>query len=123
MKLVFALLTTIALSGIALAADEHDHKPRFGGIVSEVKEVQYELVAKPDTLQIYISDHGKAIKADGASGKVTLLSAAGKQDVELKPAGDKLEAKGTFKIAAGTKAIASITLPGKGAVNVSYTIK
>jgi hypothetical protein len=37
-----------------------DNKPKHGGIVQEVSEVQYELVAKPTMIAIYIEDHGKS---------------------------------------------------------------
>ena len=36
-----------------------------------------------------------------------------KQEVELKPVGDKLEAKGSFKVPAGTKVVAVVSLAGK----------
>ena len=35
------------------------------------------------------------------------------QEVELKPVGDKLEAKGSFKVPAGTKVVAVVVLDGK----------
>ncbi|MBA3772414.1 MAG: hypothetical protein H0X13_08010 [Ramlibacter sp.] len=39
------------------------------------------------------------------------------------PAGDKLEAKGTFKVAKGTKGIASVTLAGKSGATARFEIK
>ncbi|EER60727.1 conserved hypothetical protein [Acidovorax delafieldii 2AN] len=41
-----------------------------------------------------------------ASAKVTLLNGTGEQNVTLVPAGDRLEAKGSFRVAAGTKSLA-----------------
>jgi hypothetical protein len=120
--IVLAVLSLLGAE-VVLAANEHDHKPAHGGIVTEVKEVQYELVAKADTLQLYVSDHGKPVKLDGASARVTLLSGTEKQEVELKPAGDKLEGKGSFKVPAGTKVLASVSLPGKAAASARFTIK
>lgn len=120
---LIALLSSAALLTAPVALASGDHKPVHGGIVTEVKEVQYELVAKADTLQIYVSDHGKPVKVDGASARVTLLSGTDKQEVELKPAGDKLEAKGSFKVAAGTKAAAQISLPGKAMASARFTLK
>lgn len=77
-----------------------------GGIVVESKVGDLEIVAKPDLLQIFISDHGKPMQLDGAKAKVTLLNGAEKSEAELMPAGNKLEAKGSFKVAKGTKGIA-----------------
>ena len=46
---------------------------------------------------------------------LTLLTGAEKQEVELKPVGNKLEATGTFKVGPGTKAVAVVTVAGKSA--------
>ena len=94
-QLIAAL--ALATTGAAFAADNHvhghEHKPLHGGLVVEVKDMDYELVAKP--------------------AKLTLLSGTDKQEVELKPAGDKLEAKGSFKVVAGTKVVVVVLATGK----------
>jgi hypothetical protein len=104
-----ALLASIAL---ALA----------GGVVVEVKDMDYELVAKPTTIQLFLRDHGKAADVSKASAKVTLLTGTERQEVELKPAGDKLEATGSFKVGPGTKAVAVVTVAGKPAT-ARFTLK
>lgn len=109
---------TLALAGTAFAAgDKHDHayqhKPLHGGVVIEVKNIDYELVAKPDVLQLYLHDHGKPVDVSKTTAKVTLLSGADKQEVELKPSGDKLEAKGSFKVTPGTKVVALVNRASK----------
>jgi hypothetical protein len=48
-----------------------------------------------------------------ASAKLTLLTGTEKQEVDLKPSGDKLVATGSFKVNAGTKAIVVISVGGK----------
>jgi hypothetical protein len=70
--------------------------------VTNVKGLDYELVAQKNSLQLYIRDHGESIDMSKAQAKVTLLSGADKQEVELKPNGKKLEAAGNFKVSAGT---------------------
>ena len=107
----------------AFAAGSHDHSPKFGGVVVETKVGDIEIVAKPDSIKIYISDHGKAVKFEGAKAKVTLLNGAEKSEVELTPASDKLEAKGAFKVAKGTKGIALVTLAGKPTTTARFEIK
>lgn len=111
------IVTAMGLSSMAFAADNHnhghEHEPLHGGVVVEVKDVDYELVAKPELLQLYLRDHGKPMDVSKASAKVTLLAGTNKQEVQLTPAGDKLEAKGNFKAAAGTKALAAVTVNGK----------
>ena len=124
-----ALFATIALAlaGTAFAAGDHhasdNHKPMHGGVVAASKIMDYELVAKPTAIQLYLSDHGKAADASRASAKLTLLSGSEKQEVELKPAGDKLEATGNFKVGPGTKAVAVVTIAGKPAGTVRFALK
>ena len=124
-----ALLASIALAlaGSAFAAGEHnhahEHKPLHGGLVVEVKVMDYELVAKPTVIQLHLRDHGKPSDVAKASAKLTLLSGAEKQEVELKPAGDKLEATGTFKVGPGTKVVALVTIAGKPAGTVRFALK
>ena len=96
---------------------------RHGGLVAPGKEADFELVAKPDALQLYLSDHGKPMDLSKASAKLTLLAGTEKTEVELKPAGDKLEAKGSFKVAAGTKAVAVVTNAGKTLGTARFTLK
>ena len=125
MKLkTIAILAAFALgAATAHAAGNHDHTPKFGGVVVETKAGDVEIVAKPDMIQIYVSDHGKAVKLDGAKAKVTLLNGAEKTEADLSPAGDKLEAKGTFKVAAGAKVLAEVSLNGKPTVAARFTLK
>ena len=120
MKLIsttFALM--LMASGVVFAADKHDHghedKPLHGGLDTEIKDMDYELVAKPDVLQLYVRDHGKPVDVSKATAKITLLSGSDKQEIDLKPSGDKLEAKGSFKVAPGTKVVAQVNLASKAA--------
>ncbi|MCR5864593.1 hypothetical protein [Aquincola sp. J276] len=119
---------TLALAGSAYAAGDkhdhaHEHKPMHGGVVVEVKDIDYELVAKPTMIQLHLRDHGKPADVSKASAKLTLLTGAEKQEVELKPAGDKLEASGTFKVGPGTKVVALVTIAGKSAGTVRFALK
>ena len=116
----------LALCGPAFAAGNHahEHQPLHGGIVTEVADIDYELVAQPDTLTLHLRDHGKPLALDGASAKLTLLNGSEKTEATLSPAGEgKLQAKGSFKIAPGTKVVALVTVPGKKAANVRFAVK
>ena len=122
------LLTAFALSmsGPAFAAGghghDHEHNPLHGGIVSEVKDVDYELVAKPDLIQLYLRDHGKPVDVSKSNAKLTILVGADKQEVELKPAGQQLEATGSFKLA-NSKIVALVSVPGKAPTTVRFVLK
>lgn len=125
------LLATVALgfAGSAYAADNHvhdhgkDHMPAHGGIVAEVNHADFELVAKPKTIQLYARELGKALDVSKGSARLTLLSGKEKQEIELKAAGDRFEATGAFNVAAGTKVVALVTLPGKPAATARFVLK
>ena len=115
----------LSLAAHAYAAGQHGHKdkPQHGGIVAVAKEISYELVATSTSLQLHLRDHGKAMDVSKGSAKLTLLSGSDKQEVDLKPAGNQLEASGSFKLGAGTKVVAQITNAGKPAGMVRFVIK
>lgn len=122
MKRILIALCAAALAGnVALAGG--DHQPMKGGIVTPGKEADYELVAKPTLLQLYVQDHGKLRDVSKASAKLTLLAGKEKQEVELKPAGDRLEASGSFKVAAGTKVVAVVSDGGKTLGTARFTLR
>lgn len=118
----------ILLSGASLAGGDHDHahehKPLHGGVVVEANDMDFELVAKPGLITLHVRDHGKALKLTGASGKLTLLSGKEQSESALALAGDdRLEAKGSFNLAPGTRVVATLALPGRKASNVRFTIR
>ena len=113
-------------AGAAFAADKHDHghahTPLHGGVVVEVKDVDYELVATGTSMRLYLRDHGKPVDVSQATGKLTLLAGTEKQDVPLKPTANYLEAQGSFTLPPGTKAVALVTRAGKPAT-VRFVLK
>ncbi|MCR5882164.1 hypothetical protein LRS03_04525 [Rhizobacter sp. J219] len=121
--LVTALFAAIAGPALAQKSGHEDHSAKHGGVFVEGKEADYELVAKPDLIRLYVNDHGKPMDVSKGSAKVTLLSGSDKQEVELKPAGAALEAKGAFKVGPGTKAVAVVTNAGKTLGTARFTLK
>jgi len=131
MKLSALLLVGTALfagAGLASAAGEpkdhaHEAKAQHGGVVSVVKDVNYELVASASELRLYVSDHGKPAELTGATARLTMLSGSKKEEATLAPAGGALQAKGSYAVAAGTKVVAQVALQGKPAQSVRFTLK
>lgn len=105
------------------AAHAHEAKAAHGGVVAVVKDMNYELVARPDGIALYVSDHGKPVDLKGASARLTLLSAQAKAEVPLAPAGDRLQGAGQPGVGAGTKAVALVTLAGQAPVTVKFSLK
>lgn len=125
MKLRIALLVAAVLFGASsVAFADGDHKAKYGGVLTVVKDVEYELVAKPDAITIYVDDHGKKVSTKGGTGKLTLLTGAEKSEVTLTAVGENgLEARGPMKVATGTKVVATITLQGKPAVSARFELR
>ncbi len=110
----FLITSSLLLSGLAWASpNDADHKPMHGGVLTTVKDIDYELIANPTTLRLYVRDHGKAVDVSKASAKLTLLTGAETQQVDLKPSDDQLEAAGAFTVGPGTKIIAVISVGGR----------
>jgi hypothetical protein len=123
-----ALAVAIALTysaGSALAGANHDHSPKHGGIVAESKALDAELVAKADSMTLFLRDHGKPMSAKGAKAKLTILVGAEKSEVELLPNASTtaLEAKGTFKVGKGTKVVALVSFDGNKQTSLQYVLK
>ena len=123
-RLLLPFTIACALALPAYAQDKHgDHAPKFGGVVVETKVGDLELVAKADLIQIHVGDHGKPLKLTSGSGKVTVFNGNDKTEAPLTLVGDRLEAKGSFKVAAGAKVLAEVSLNGKPAVSARFTLK
>ena len=103
-------------------ANAHTHAPQHGGVVVEMKAIDYELVATPGRLQLHLRAHGTATDLAKASARLTLLKGSTKQDVTLQPAGNTLEATGSFLVGPGTKVVALVTIDGKPAGTVRFVL-
>lgn len=107
-SLILTFVIFLSTTSIANADGRHDHAPLFGGKIFVVKDIDVELVAKNDLVQIYVRDHGKPIDINGGSAKLTLLNGAGKKEYELAANKENFEIKEKFNLEKGTKVIAII---------------
>ena len=120
-----SIVITIASMGLGAGAfaGGPGHEATHGGIRVESKVMDIEIVAKTDVIQVYVSDHNKPLKIDGAKAKVTLLNGTEKTEIDLLPAGDKFEARGAFKVSKGTKGIVLVSLAGKPGTTARFTVR
>ena len=120
------LLSIVALGlsfAIAQPVLAHGEKPRHGGVVSEAKDLSFELVNQNGSAVIYILDHGQPVDTAKASGKLTVLNGSEKTEIDLQPAGEnRLTSAGKISLGKGAKAIASLTL-GQNKVSVRFAVK
>ena len=123
MKAVVLSILLASVTVIPAYAGGDDHKPKHGGVIVDTKAGDLELVAKPEQIVIHVSDHGKAMKLTSATGKVTVFNGKDSQEAPLALVGDKLEAKGPFKVGPGTKVLADVSLNGKPSVSARFTVK
>lgn len=122
-KIAKLLLAGLAAVSVQAAMAHGPEKPKYGGNVSTAQDLGFELADKDGTATIYVEDHGKPMSTEGMTGKLTVLNGADKAEAELMAAApNKLEAKGV-KLAAGAKAVATITLPSKKVTTVRFTVK
>ena len=126
---IFSLCAAAALAAALNAAPVfagagHDHGPKYGGVVREVRNVAYELVAKPDSLTLYVSDHGKPIATQGAQAEAMIYAGNDKTPVKLEPAGEnRMVAKGNVKVGVGVRVVLTTTLPGKPPAKATFNLK
>lgn len=97
-------------------AGEHGGQLRMAG------PSHFEMVVKPDALQIYVTDHaGQATPVEGATGSAMVLSGTAKQQITLAPKGNNLlEGAGTFTPGQPVKAVVKVQLSGQEAQQVLF---
>lgn len=125
LSLFAAVFVAAALNAApAFAGAGHDHGPKYGGVVREVNNIAYELVAKPGSLTLYVSDHGKPISTHGAKAEVTLYVGNEKTTFALNPAvGNTMTTAGSFRVGVGVRAVVTVTLAGKPPVKLAFNLK
>jgi len=113
MKKPLALITLAAALGATQAsAHETNLKPRHGGMIRELNEHQVELVLAKDGVRVCVNDHdGKPIAANKITGKVTVLAAGKKIDIELKADKDNCVA-GAGEIGAKATVVVALVVNG-----------
>lgn len=121
--LSLAVAALLAASPVQAGAG-HAHGPRYGGVVRELHHLSYELVARPDSLTLHVSDHGKPVALQGASAEAVVYANGGKTTVRLEPAGDnRLTARGSFQVGVGVRVMLSVSLPGKAPAKMTFNLK
>ncbi|HWW70476.1 MAG TPA: hypothetical protein VN089_11090 [Duganella sp.] len=121
-------LGTMVLSAAALTAGyavaHGSPVANHGGIAQAVGETWLELVVRGDQVDLYLQDDGDDMASADVTGKITLVTAAGKREFVLKPAGgNKLEAKAPGAAKAG-KVLALLTMADKKTrVSTTFDIK
>lgn len=124
------ILSLTAASSLAVALSvppafaDAGHGPQHGGVVRELHNVSYELVATPDSLTLHLSDHGKPVATKGGKAEAVIYAGNQKTTATLEPAGENLMvAKGNFKVGVGVRVVLTTTLPGKTPAKATFNLK
>ncbi len=123
MKKLSTLVLIAAALQVGVVWAHGDDTARHGGIVQMAGELKFELVAKADSAELYLDDHGQTVPTGKLTGKLTVLSGGVKTEVKLDPAaGNTLVAKGV-KLAKGDKVVAIVTTEDKQNNSARFVIK
>jgi hypothetical protein len=121
---LLVILSALSLSSPSIADKGHSHGPKYGGIAREVGKLTFELVARPDSMTLYVSDHGKPISTHGAKAVATVYAGSEKTAVTLEPAGENtLTAKGDFKTGVGVRVATTVVLSGKNETRLTFNLR
>ena len=120
----FFALALLAAAPFNAARAHGGTQPEHGGVVQLVGDMTFELVARPDGVELFVEDDGEEINSAEFAAKLTIVNAGAKSEVPLAPAtGNKFEAMG-LKIAPGSKVTALLTLKDKQSkIAANFTIK
>ncbi len=130
---VVTLITVLLHGGAAVAHSDASLDAQTapnGGQMRMAGPYHFELVVaqnRRDTqdhpVVVYVTDHaGNKVSTAGATGTVTLLSGKVKSSVTLAPDGEnRLKGVGKYASVPDLKAVASVTLAGKGAEQARFT--
>lgn len=126
-KKMFSAATLAVLAQTSAFAGEghkHDAPPPHGGQYVEVGAVGLELVAKADSLTLYLNENDKPTPSVGAKATATITSGSSKTTASFEPAGEnRMVAKGDFKVGVGVRVAVTATLPGKGETKANFRLK
>lgn len=80
--------------------------------------------ARPDSLTLYVSDHGKPVPTLGARADAVIYAGSNKTAVALEPAGEnRMLARGGFRVGVGVRVAVTVALAGKQPVKVIFNLK
>ena len=118
MNKLFVMMFGLSLSAAVLA--HGDLKPAHGGQIIEGKTITVELLAQPEAVTVYLSEHENVIDSKNASGEVILLNGGRKQVIALSPSGyNSLKGEGVT-LEKNAKAIVKIKVPELGEEQIRF---
>lgn len=112
----FALLLAFSPLAPALAAGDHHHEGKHGGMMGDTSGHHHvELVREGQSMTLYVL-HGDGELEDVTDAKATatVLSGGEMEKITLAPSGEALTGEGTLELGAGDTVVITLTMPGHG---------
>ena len=103
------LVALLLSSGVAVA--HGNTKPLHGGVIQMMGEVSFELVTRPEGVEVYLVDDGEDVGTGGMTAKLVIAHAGAATEAALAPGG------GNRFVATG------VTLPSGARVTVIVTME
>ena len=106
----------------ATAASAHETAGRHGGRVTDAGTFHVELVARGETVDVFLSDEGqRPIPAAGFKGTAILVVSGKPTRVPLEPAdGNRLTGKAATALGAGPRGAVQLTGPDGGTASGTF---
>jgi hypothetical protein len=116
-------LLVVALHGGAAPPVQGLPAPQHGGVTARAQDLELELVATPTLVQLYLRKRQGPLDIAHTRARLTISSAADTQALDLRPAGDRLEATGQFALMPGTVLVATVAPAGAPVVTARFVIE
>lgn len=122
MKHIPGILGIMFCTWLAASAAAHEIKAGpNGGRVVEAGDYHVELVAKGDTVDVFLTDHADKAVAPGGHKGLAILAIDGKsQRIALEPDKARLSGRAAGVIPAQPKGVVQITQPGGKTVQARF---
>ena len=114
--------TLVMMILLTHAGSTHDALGQHGGRVVDAGEYHAELVAKADTVDVYLADgDNKAVRSAGFKGLAILVVDGKSQRIVLEPAGEsRLSGKAASALPRAPQGVVQITLPNGKTVQARF---
>ena len=95
-------------SGVAVA--HGNTRPLHGGVIQMMGEVSFELVVRPEGVEVYLVDDGEDVGTEGLTAKLTIAHEGATTEAALKPGGGNRFVGQGVKLPGGARVTVIVTL-------------
>ncbi len=113
-----------ALLSSGVAAAHGNTKPLHGGIVQMVGEMSFELVVRPEGVEVYLVDDGEDVGTEGLAAKLTIVNGGATSEALLAPGGGNRFVGAGVQIPSGARVTVVVTMAANASRwSARFTVK